>query len=287
MRPAPLVFQIVAALLATASLWIGGTALLEDERSPARRTVRAYARWVEHRLRPLFLRLSARQYALRHAGGSLAAGVVAHLLAGPALGVLAFCSGVGTGFYWPTYALLKRRARLETQLDPALRNVAQTLKATANLVDAFETVARQMEPPMAEEIELVVRQHRLGVTVEDALREMSARCGSRNLDAAVTAIVIGRMTGGNLPEILEEIAAVLRERMRLEAFIDAKTAEGKAQAWVMGSMPLGFAGMVYWVDPTFIRPLFGDPIGWAILGAVFLLIVLGVYWVRKISTVDV
>ncbi|MEK6609055.1 MAG: type II secretion system F family protein [Myxococcota bacterium] len=282
-----LALRLAATALSTAALVAGGWWLAAGEDAPARRAWRAYARWVDASLQPLFVRLSPRDYALRHAGVALGAATACHLLLGSVFAsALALAAAAWAGFRWPARARARRLARLDTQIDPALRNIAQTTRATANIVDALETVARQMEPPMAQEIELCVRQHRLGLTIESALQELGARAGSRNLDAAITAIVIGRTTGGNLPDILDEIAGVLRERMRLEAFIDARTAEGKAQAWIMGSMPIVLGVVVYVIDPEFVRPMFTDPLGWAILGVIFLLVVGGVALVRKVSAVE-
>jgi tight adherence protein B len=139
---------------------------------------------------------------------------------------------------------------------------------------------------MAQEIDLALRQHRVGVPLEEALREIGTRTGSQNLDAAVTAIAIARTSGGNLPAVLEETAGVLRERMRLDAFIDAKTAEGKAQAWVMGLLPVLMSGILYYMDPNWLKPLFEDPYGWIILGVAVLCEILGVYWVRKVTRID-
>ena len=278
---------MIASLLAAGVVLVFGWWSFGGEASWGRRLFRAYARWVEESLRPLFVRLTPQAFALRHFGGAVAAAALFYLFGGPLWAVLAGSLAVVLGFRWPKRRQAKRRARLEAQLDTTLRSISQTLRATANIVDAFETVARQLDPPMSQEIEVLLRQHRLGMTLEDALREVSARTGSRNLDAATTAIVIGRLTGGNLPEILDECAAVLRERMRLEAVIDARTAEGKAQASVIGLMPVALGVAVYLLDPSFMAPMFTDPIGWVILGIICALSGLGFYFVRKVSVVDV
>lgn len=279
--------RLAAIALLGAAFAAAAWSLALRDGAPARRAWRAYGQWVEASLRPLFLRWTPARYAARHVGAALAAAAGAFFaVPSAALAVLAFAIVVGLGFAWPAYARRRRIAALEAQIDPTLRSIAQTLKATANLIDAFETVARLLRPPMSEELELLSRQHRVGLTIEEALRDLGARAGSRNLDAAVTALAIGRQTGGHLPQILDEIAAALRERMRLEAFIDAKTSEGKAQAWIMGSMPVLLGIVVHTMDPTFLQPMFVHPVGWALLGAIAILIVLGVHFVRKVSTVD-
>lgn len=213
--------------------------------------------------------------------------VVVSLLFGGAFAALLPLFTLPLQRLWVRYRQAKRKAALEGQIDVSLRSIAQTLKATSSLIDAFETVATEVSAPMAEELALVVAEHRLGASFDEALCRMAQRVNSRNLNAVVMALTIGRQTGGNLPQILHQVAATLRERMRLEVFIEAKTAEGKAQAWIMGAMPLVLGTLVYWVEPSFLRPLFVDPLGWAILLVIVLLMVGGVHCVRKVSTVDV
>jgi tight adherence protein B len=123
--------------------------------------------------------------------------------------------------------------------------------------------------------------------MDEALRDLAQRCQSRNVDAIVTALTVGRQTGGELPKVLETTAGVLRETMRVEGVMEAKTSEGKAQVVVMGMLPFLFGGALQVIDPEWMRPLFKDPIGWGILFLACLLEFFGVMMVRKLSTIDV
>jgi tight adherence protein B len=123
--------------------------------------------------------------------------------------------------------------------------------------------------------------------MDEALGDLSARCHSRNVDAIVTALTVGRQTGGELPKVLETTAGVLRETMRVEGVMESKTSEGKAQVWVMGMLPFVFGGALQIIDPEWMQPLFKDPIGWAIILFACCLEAVGIALVRKFTRIDV
>ena len=103
----------------------------------------------------------------------------------------------------------------------------------------------------------------------------------------MTALTVGRQTGGELPKVLETTASVLRETMRVEGVMESKTSEGKAQVVVMGLLPFVFGGALQVIDPEWMRPLFKDPIGWAIILFACFLEFVGVALVRKFTRIDV
>jgi len=284
----------VTALLGALVLASGATSaaflavvLISGDGAPLPRLWRRYGRWADAQARLLFLRWTPLQCALAHLACVALAAALGYSAGGWPLSALGAALAAYAGFRWPEHQRRRRRLRLDAQMDPTLRNMAQTLRVTANLTDALETVARQIDAPMSEEIDLCLRQCRLGLPVEEALRQMSERTGSASLDTAATAIVIARSTGGDLPHILEEVATALRERIRLDGLVDTKTAEGKAQAWVMGLMPPTLAAMLWNLDPEMMRPLLRDPAGWAILGVVGVLEVAGVWWVCRVTAIEV
>jgi tight adherence protein B len=249
---------------------------------------RAYEKWANDELRALYSPLRAKDFALRHA-----AAVVAGLLIG---GVLAGSSIYGiilAGFFgyipvlWLERERSKRRKALNDQLDATLQSMANTILVTQNLEDAFATIAQHFDPPISQEADILVKQVRLGTPMDEALRDFAARCQSRNVDAIVTALTVGRQTGGELPKVLETTAGVLRETMRVEGVMASKTSEGKAQVVVMGMLPFVFGGALQVIDPEWMQPLFKDPIGWAIILFACLLEAMGLALVRKFTRIDV
>lgn len=181
----------------------------------------------------------------------------------------------------------KRRARIEELLPDGLLNLANSVRAGLTLPQAFQILVDNMGPPINQEFELMLKEHRMGLTLDEAMGNMAERVKSRNLDLVVTSIQVARVSGGNLAQVFEDTAEAIREITRLEAKIDTMTAQGKMQAFVLGGLPVFLGGAIYKIDPTMIAPLWEDPIGWIILFFIALLEIVGVFMIRKIVTVDV
>jgi tight adherence protein B len=248
---------------------------------------REYETWANTKLRSLYSSLRAREFAIRHAlciGGGLVFGIV---MGSTFFGVVLAVLGGYLPVVWIERQESQRKKALEEQLDATLQSLANTILVTQNLEDAFATVAQHFDPPISQEADVLVKQVRLGTPMDEALRQLSQRCRSRNIDAIVTALTVGRQTGGELPKVLETTASVLRETMRVEGVMEAKTSEGKAQVVVMGLLPFVFGGALQVIDPEWMAPLFHDPVGWGVLTFACLLEVVGVIMVRKLSTIDV
>jgi tight adherence protein B len=188
---------------------------------------------------------------------------------------------------WLERERTKRKKALNLQLDATLQSMANTILVTQNLEDAFATIAQHFDPPISQEADILVKQVRLGTPMDEALRDLSNRCQSRNVDAIVTALTVGRQTGGELPKVLETTAGVLRETIRVEGVMESKTSEGKAQVVVMGMLPFIFGGALQVIDPEWMSPMFHDPIGWGVLTFACLLEGVGLAMVRKLTRIDV
>lgn len=249
---------------------------------------RAYEKWANDELRGLYSPLRAKDFALRHAAVIAVGLLVGGVLMGSWLYgvVLAVFFGY-VPVAWMERQKTQRRKALNEQLDATLQSMANTILVTQNLEDAFATIAQHFDPPISQEADIVVKQVRLGTPMDEALRDLATRCNSRNVDAIVTALTVGRQTGGELPKVLETTAGVLRETMRVEGVMESKTSEGKAQVVVMGILPFVFGGALQIIDPEWMQPLFKDPIGWAIILFACFLEFVGVALVRKLTRIDV
>lgn len=188
---------------------------------------------------------------------------------------------------WIERARRQRVAAIEAQIDGFVLAMANALKATPSLGDAFKSVALLARDPLRQEMQLAVKEMRVGATLDQALLLMASRVGSRQLDSALSSILIGRQVGGNLPKILETTAMSLREMARLEGVVRTKTAEGKMQLWVLAIFPLLMIFALSSVSPGYFDPLTDSFVG-------YVLIVLAVgFWgaslvaARKILAVDI
>ena len=191
----------------------------------------------------------------------------------------------------PTLALrmaLKRRTeKMREQLPDVLTIMASSLRAGHSFMQALDTVAREIPAPAAGEFQRVVAEIRLGRPTDDALEALSERVGSGDFKWAVLAVNIQREVGGNLAEILDNVADTLRERAQMRRQIRVLTAEGRLSAWVLTLMPIAIGGYMFIVNPEYIGLLFTTKMGLIMLIGAGILLVAGILWMRKIVNIDV
>jgi len=149
----------------------------------------------------------------------------------------------------------QRVQQIEQKLDGFVVALANALRATPSPGRALAMVHGVTPAPLDREIELVLREMRVGSTLEQALGNLSARVRSFQLDAALSGLLIGRQTGGNVPQILDGAAETLREMARLSGVLRAKTADGRAQANVLAVFPAALIFAFDWASPGYFRPL--------------------------------
>ncbi len=140
---------------------------------------------------------------------------------------------------------------------------------------------------MSEELDVLLKECDLGTPLDEALDNLARRVGAKTVSGAVLALKVSRRSGGNLTEMLEHTAGALRELVRLEGVVRTKTAEGKAQAFVIGFVPVPMVIGAEFMDPGFFRPLETTFIGSAVAAAAMVLWILAVATARGILAVDV
>ncbi len=184
--------------------------------------------------------------------------------------------------------LKKRRLhRFNAQLVDTLVSMSNALKAGFSITQAFESVVREGNDPIAQEFDVFLQQTRVGVSFEEALENLNRRVGSEDLSLVVRSIDTARKTGGNLTEILESISSTIRERLRIENRVRTLTAQGRLQGIVVGSMPLIIGIMLVVVDPQMMLPFLRSPAGMISIGIVALLLLAGGIVIRKIVKIDI
>lgn len=184
--------------------------------------------------------------------------------------------------------LRKRRFRqFEKQLPDALLMVSGAMRAGASLTVAMEGMVKEQRPPLSQEFELMLREQRLGVDFDTALRNMEKRLPIPDFVMVVSGMRISREVGGNLADILETLADTLRRKHQMEGKIDALTAQGRMQGIVMTGLPLFLMLILTQMEPEAMAPLYHTWYGWATLAVIGVLLTLGYLAIRKITTIDV
>ena len=183
-----------------------------------------------------------------------------------------------------------RRRRLEKfdfQLEDALNMMSSSLKAGFSITQALEEVADQDVHPLSVEFRLLIQEIRLGVPLDQALDNMCRRLECDDLDLVATAIITARQTGGELTGVLERVAELIRERLRIHRKVRALTAMGRLQAVVIGSVPYLLLLGLSVVSPQMLEGFLSTPLGFIAIGVVTVLVIAGFLVIRKITTIEV
>ncbi len=187
------------------------------------------------------------------------------------------------------YACMRKRRlrKFEEQLPDALMTLSGNLRVGLGLSLAFQQVVAEAQAPLAQEFALMLREQRLGVTLERSLNNLSRRMPTQTTTLVTAAMRIATETGGGLAETLERTAQTIRNRLQMEGKIAALTAQGKLQAWVVGLLPMGLMAILNKMEPEAMSLLWSTRIGWASITAIVFLELMGVYLIRRIVAIDV
>jgi tight adherence protein B len=272
-------FVLLAACL-TLAVWSAHTAKL-----PGSAALERYVQHLDGRLRRLFLNPNGKLIAVVQLSGLLITATAWLISREPS--VLALAPFVMLGPHLHLKRLeSKKLLKIEAKVDAFTVALGNALRATPNVARALSTVVTTMPAPLSQELELTLRDLRVGSTLDQALTDFSARVGSSTLDSTISALLIGRRVGGNVPEILAQTGASVREMSRLQAVLRAKTADGRVQAMVLAVFPIGVVVVFDMLSPGYFAPLTTTPLGTMIMA------VAGIFWVaalvlsRKIMKVE-
>jgi tight adherence protein B len=233
--------------------------------------------------------LKAAEWLLLRAAILVGGGLFGLLLgaSNPVLGVLCVLLAIIGPWFYLRRAKKKRLKAFGTGLADTLQLMSGSLSAGLSLSQSVDTIVREGAEPIASEFRKVVIESRLGVTIEDALEGVASRMESRDFRWVVMAIRIQREVGGNLAELLLTVAATLREREYLRRHVHALSAEGRLSCYVLGGLPPAFLAYLTLSKPDYVKPMFHSPIGWMMVLGMVLLLTVGVFWMSKVSKVDV
>lgn len=194
---------------------------------------------------------------------------------------------IGLPFWIIKFIKNKRIALFEKQLPDAIDLMAGSLQAGNSLIGALSMIAEEFPKPLSEEIGLVVREQKLGVSVDTSLQNLAIRMPYNSVILMVSVIRTSIETGGELSDALKNIAKTLRNIEQAEGKIRALTAQGKMQAWVVGLMPVFLMAVLSKMEPASMEKLWTTTEGYIALTAIVIFEILGVLFIRKIVNIDV
>ncbi|MGK2874416.1 MAG: type II secretion system F family protein [Nocardioides sp.] len=233
--------------------------------------------------------LKAAEWLLLHTGIVVVATLAGLLLSGMSaiVGLIFMALGAVLPWLYLGRRRSKRRQAFGDQLPETLQLLSGALSAGLSLAQAVDTIVREGSEPMAGEFKRVLVESRLGVNVEDSMEGIAERFESKDFHWVVMAIRIQRQVGGNLAELLDTVAATMRERAYLRRQVRSLSAEGRLSAYVLGGLPPIFFLYLVLTNPDYVSPLFNDPRGIVMLafGAGWLLV--GAFWMKKMVDVEV
>ncbi len=243
---------------------------------------------VERSLRAADVPVRPAELILAHVAATIVVPIVTFLLTGqPIKTALAFLVAAGG----PTLALRflakRRMKRFNALLPDTLTALSGSLRAGRSVGQAMAAISREVPDPMGRELRKVVAEVRLGRTLQATLEDAAERVGSEDFKWAVLAMQIQSEVGGNLAELLDQVAATMRERSRMKGEVKALTAEGRASALMLVIMVPGLGLAMAVMNPEYMKPLFTTTVGQVLVGVCATMIIGGYLWMNSMVKIDV
>jgi tight adherence protein B len=191
----------------------------------------------------------------------------------------------------PIFWLMHRRSlrlkRFEEQFPEALDLLSRAIRAGHALQTALGMAAEELPDPVGPEFKKTFDQQNFGLPLRDALNEMAARTGLLDVRFFVTAVLIQRDTGGNLSEILENLAHVVRERFKIRRQVRVHTAHGRFTGYVLLALPAALAIALSFINPEHMQTLFRERMGQMMLMGAIVMQTIGFIWIRQVIKIEV
>ena len=220
--------------------------------------------------------------------GALMAGLITYLLL--PLALVALMVALGAAFA-PFGFLLHRRGRrlkrFEEMFPEALDLLSRAIRAGHAFQTAMGMVADELPEPVGPEFKKTFDQQNYGLPLRDALNELSERIHLLDVRFFVTAVLIQRDTGGNLSEILDNLAHVVRERFKIQRQVRVHTAHGRFTGYVLLALPAALAVALSLINPEHMQLLFHERMGQMMLMGAIVMQTIGFVWIRKVIKIEV
>jgi tight adherence protein B len=190
-------------------------------------------------------------------------------------------------FGWLRHCKSRRLKRFEEQFPEALDLLSRAIRAGHAFQTALGMVADELPDPVGPEFRKTFDQQNFGLPLRDVLNEMAARIAILDVRFFVTAVLIQRDTGGNLSEILENLAHVVRERFKIRRQVRVHTAHGRFTGYVLLALPAALAVALSFINPEHMQSLFHEHMGQVMLVGAIVMQTIGFIWIRQVIKIEV
>lgn len=256
-----------------------GSAVRIIEAQLARRPTRIYRREL---LELAGLKLSQADYIIIVISAAAVVCLIGLLLGGIGLALSFALLAPFAGHLVLVMLISRRRMKFDAQLGDTLQLLTGGLRAGHSILRAIDAAAAEADSPTSEEMRRIITETSLGKDLLQSLNDTSTRMASEDFMWIAQAIQINREVGGDLAEVLDQVSGTIRERTEIKGQIKALAAEGKFSAYILMALPIGIVIMLSMVNPEYIGVLYTEPLGWVMIGASVVLMVIGGLWLRKI-----
>lgn len=227
------------------------------------------------------------QTALACAGGGWA--VVWYMLPPPfdSFAWIAGLVGFSAPFLWIARKGAGRMKKFEEQFPDSLEFVARSMRAGHAFSVSLEMIHREFSEPLAGEFRRTFDEQNLGLPLENALQNFAKRVPLLEVHFFVSAVLLQKRTGGNLAELLDKLAVLIRERFKLRGKIKAISAHGRITASTLSIIPIGVAFLMFWTNREYVEFFIKDPAGNQMAGVAIFFQVVGYLIMKKIVTIEI
>jgi len=176
----------------------------------------------------------------------------------------------------------RRRRAFAGQLDEILQMMAGSLRAGYSLPQAVAIISQEAGDPVAQEFARVTNETRVGRSMMESLDDVATHMRNEDFYWITQAIGINREVGGNLADVLDNVSNTIRQRTQMKRQVASLAADGKLSAIILMLLPFVVALFLFFLNPNYIMKLFAEPLGWMMIGAGFVMLAIGGFWLTKI-----
>jgi tight adherence protein B len=221
-------------------------------------------------------------YVLFGGIATLVAAVVGFVLAGPVFAIFLGAAAIGCLLVLLSFLTSRRQAKFDEQIPDTLQMLTGGMRAGHSLLRAIDASAKESDTPMAEELNRIINETRIGRDLGESLNEVAVRTGNEDFSWISQAIEIHREVGGDLAEVLDHVGETIRDRNQIRRQVRALSAEGKMSAYVLLALPVVMFVALIFINPTYAHTFTSTGPGYLMLAAAAVMLGLGAFWLSRL-----